>query len=130
MQPLQLINQTLASRSNFNQVTNSTNNMWQNTPMPNAALISINNQPLNQSQQQQQSSAILASASSSSNKPHASLRSRPISAGTSNGRLNNKTNNSWVKGFSNIASNIPSPVVDSETYRQVNFVFGFEIKKK
>jgi len=126
-QPLQLINQTLASRSSYNQATASgANNMWQNNQLPNAALISINNQPVNQPQQvqQQQQSGIITS---SSNKPHASLRTRPISAGTSNGRLFKEVplnTNAWPKGYNNVSTNIPSPIVDSETYRQVNLLFA------
>jgi hypothetical protein len=126
-QPLQLINQTLASRSSYNQVSSScANNMWQNNQLPNAALISINNQPLNQSQQQQQQqqqhqqSGII---SSSSNKPHAALRTRPISAANSNGRLFKDVplnTNAWSKGLNSVGTNVPSPVIDSETYRQVN----------
>ena len=130
VQPLQLINQTLASRSSFiNQApTNSASNMWQNNQLPNASLISINNPPPQQQIQQQiqQQQQAVMSSSSTSSKPHASLRSRPISAGTSNGRLykevNNKVN-SWVKGYSNASTNIPSPVIDSETYRQVSTDF-------
>jgi hypothetical protein len=126
-QPLQLINQTLASRSSYNQATAScANNMWQNNQLPNAALISINNQPVNQPQQVQQQQQQSGIISSSSNKPHASLRTRPISAGTSNGRLFKEVplnTNAWPKGYNNVGTNIPSPIVDSETYRQVNLLF-------
>lgn len=95
----------------MNQMPVTNSNVWPNNPIPNASIISLNSQP-------QQSTTQMPM------KPPASLRSRPISAGTSQPRITqpkegaNTKVNSWVKGYTNASTNIPSPVVDSETYRQ------------
>lgn len=126
-QPLQIINQTLPSRgfSLFNTSSNQqqpNSGIWANT-VPNGSLITIHNQPQLYCPPNQL-------------KPPATLRTRPVSAGgfpQQQQQQQQQTNlsgakrifkenvkvNSWVKG----TSNYQPPIIDSETYRQVNFNF-------
>ena len=89
---------------------------WYTSTVPNATLISLNNTLNNQ-----------PNNTLGQKKPPATLRTRPISAGSRIGDATsvviNKTreigikSNSWVKGTAN---NNANAAVDSETYRQVN----------
>jgi hypothetical protein len=113
MQPLQLISQTVPSRanSNGNMVGQS---FWLNgggNPLPNASLITINNQLPNGGPM----------------KPPAALRTRPSSTNSLNRsgvNVNNGKSGVWTKSFASnntqqSGASFPLPVVDSETYRQV-----------
>ena len=89
-QPLQLINQTVPSRSAFNSNPNS-NSIWINIPATNAQLITANNPNI----------GCLGAV-----KPPASLRARPSSASGSGIKKapNDMTVpqlNGWIKGNTN-----------------------------
>lgn len=120
-QPLHIINQTLPSRgfslfSQQQQQQSGNTSVWSSN-VPNSSLITIHNQPQ------------FSCPPNNQQKPPATLRSRPMSAGgfTNTATFNNSNAtkrvfkdsvkvNSWVKGMPN--SYIQQQVVDSETYRQ------------
>ncbi|CAF0756552.1 unnamed protein product [Brachionus calyciflorus] len=111
-QPLQIINQTVPSRGNRVLLNQSNGLVSLNNQLPNASLITINNQtqPLN-----------LIPNCNTVTKPPATLRSRPITANTNN-RIDAKPrSSSWIKGFSNVSSstniNGGGDNIDSDTYR-------------
>lgn len=113
-QPLQLINQTVPARGNAlgMNASNQSSGFWLANQLPNASLITINNQVPN--------------ANGQINKPPASLRTRPNSTASLNRSISvmkdigAAKNTTWTKSYtgSQLNTNFPLPVVDSETYRQ------------